>query len=173
MLSVRSFLAMSFRLKAVSSVWRPERGDETAIAFSFMLCLSIGLAVACLGGFHLYLLLTAQTTIEFHGKYHHTVSIVMIVFHFYSFEVHAVAHTGNYSNKRRAKQRGSTWKNPYDLGWKQNWRQVYGSQHWFMALLPSSREPEFLPIPVSGKPARRHKKLREQSTPASNGINIV
>ena len=68
MLSVRSFLSMSFRPKAVSTVWRPERGDETAVAFSFMLCLSVGLAVACLGGFHLYLLLTAQTTIEFHGE---------------------------------------------------------------------------------------------------------
>jgi hypothetical protein len=68
LLSVRSFLSMSFRPKAVSAVWRPERGDETAVAFSFMLCLSVGLAVACLGGFHLYLLLTAQTTIEFHGE---------------------------------------------------------------------------------------------------------
>jgi palmitoyltransferase len=67
-LSVRSFLSMSFRPKAVSAVWRPQRGDETAVAFSFMLCLSVGLAVACLGGFHLYLLLTAQTTIEFHGE---------------------------------------------------------------------------------------------------------
>jgi len=68
LLSVRSFLAMSFGRQDVSPVWRPERGDETPIAFSFMLCLSVGLAVAGLGGFHLYLLLTAQTTIEFHGK---------------------------------------------------------------------------------------------------------
>jgi palmitoyltransferase len=151
LLSVRSFLSMSFRPKAVSAVWRPERGDETAVAFSFMLCLSVGLAVACLGGFHLYLLLTAQTTIEFHG---------------------------NYSNMRRAKQHGSIWKNPYDLGWKQNWRQVYGSQHWLRALLPSSREPEFLPIPISGKPIRRHSKSIEQASVTSNGhgnsgINIV
>lgn len=68
LLSCRSFAAMSFARGKVSPLWRPDRGDETSIAFSFMLCLSIGIAVACLGGFHLYLLLTAQTTIEFHGK---------------------------------------------------------------------------------------------------------
>ena len=68
LLSCRSFIAMSFGRGRVSPTWRPERGDETAIAFSFMLCLSVGLAVACLGGFHLCLLLTAQTTIEFHGQ---------------------------------------------------------------------------------------------------------
>ena len=67
-LSCRSFVAMSFGRQEVSEIWRPQRGDETSVAFSFMLCLSVGLAVACLGGFHLYLLLTAQTTIEFHGE---------------------------------------------------------------------------------------------------------
>lgn len=95
--------------------------------------------------------------------------------------IHAPLYTGNYSNKRRAKQRGTTWKNPYDLGWKQNWRQVYGSQHPLKALLPSSREPEFLPIPISGKPAQRHAKSREVGSPTNasgresnvNGIGIV
>lgn len=67
LLSCRSFVAMSFGRGSVSPVWRPTHGEETAVAFSFMLCLSVGIAVACLGGFHLYLLLTAQTTIEFHG----------------------------------------------------------------------------------------------------------
>lgn len=68
LLSCRSFVAMSFGRGSVSPVWRPVRGEETSVAFSFMLCLSVGIAVACLGGFHLYLLLTAQTTIEFHGE---------------------------------------------------------------------------------------------------------
>lgn len=68
LLSCRSFGAMSFARGNVAPVWRPTHGDETAVAFSFMLCLSVGLAVACLGGFHLFLLLTAQTTIEFHGE---------------------------------------------------------------------------------------------------------
>lgn len=84
-LSARSFVAMSFGRQTVSEVWRPNRGDETAIAFSFMLCLSIGLAVACLGGFHLYLLLTAQTTIEFHGKSHDVSVLSCSVCSCYSF----------------------------------------------------------------------------------------
>ena len=48
--------------------WAPTPEEGTYIAFSFMLCLSVGLAVATLAGFHAYLLLTAQTTIEFHGE---------------------------------------------------------------------------------------------------------
>jgi hypothetical protein len=68
LLSFRSFRAItSFQRRGSENVWAPARQDESAIAFGFMLCLSVGLAVACLGGFHLYLLLSAQTTIEFHG----------------------------------------------------------------------------------------------------------
>ena len=40
--------------------------DRTALTFAFMLCLSIGIAISVLGGFHMYLMLSAQTTIEFH-----------------------------------------------------------------------------------------------------------
>lgn len=42
--------------------------ERSPIAFTFMLCASVGIAVACLLGFHLYLIFTAQTTIEFHGE---------------------------------------------------------------------------------------------------------
>jgi hypothetical protein len=34
-----------------------------------MLSLAVGLAVMMLCGFHIYLTLTSQTTIEFHGKW--------------------------------------------------------------------------------------------------------
>ena len=76
---------------------------------------------------------------------------------------------GNYTSKRRARQRGLTWVNPYDVGTRQNWQQVYGTQHPLMALLPSSREPEFLPIPIDGKLGRRRPKSKEDGAPASNG----
>jgi palmitoyltransferase len=62
-----------------------------------MLDLALGMAVACLGGFHLYLTLTGQTTIESHG---------------------------NLMNRTKAKQLGQKWRNPYDLGWKRNLQQV-------------------------------------------------
>ena len=111
----------------------PTPPERTAIAFSFMICLSVGLAVFCLLVFHIYLVLTAQTTVEFHG---------------------------NCANYRRARKRGNKWKNPYDLGWKRNFQQVYGhSQHPVAAvLLPSRREPEFLPLPLPGDEGKRRHK---------------
>lgn len=107
----------------------PFAKDRLAISLSFMLCLAIGIAVACLGGFHLYLLLTGQTTIEFHG---------------------------NFVNKRKAARLDKKFKNPYDLGYKRNFQQVYGTQNVFKALfVPSRREPEFLPLPMSGEEGKR------------------
>ena len=114
--------------------------EKTPIAFAFMMCLAVGLAVFCLASFHLYLVLSAQTTIEFHG---------------------------NVSKRRKG-----GWKNPYSAGsrWR-NWEMIYGTGcvdendrndrrnrgFWgvILAMMPSSREPEFLPIPVDGKLLRR------------------
>eukprot|EP00980_Cylindrotheca_fusiformis_P002914 scaffold675_cov103-Cylindrotheca_fusiformis.AAC.25 len=101
----------------------PFPDERLKVSLACMLSLSIGLAVACLGGFHLYLCLTGQTTIEFHG---------------------------NWMNRRRAKRLNKKYQNPYDLGWKRNWQQVFGSsRNCLLAfLIPSTREPEFLPIPI-------------------------
>lgn len=188
LLSFRSFRAITSFQRGSKNVWAPARQDESAIAFGFMLCLSVGLAVACLGGFHLYLLLSAQTTIEFHGKCcvgdDSTDTFVCVtrfcirIAHFVYLAC-VVGNVGNYTNKRRARNRGTTWVNPYDLGMRQNWQQVYGSKHPLMALLPSSREPEFLPIPIDGKLGRRRPKSEEEQSSASvaslgtNGIGIV
>lgn len=114
----------------------PLPSERTPIAFSFMLCLSVGIAVMCLMSFHLYLVFTAQTTIEFHG---------------------------NWSKRRQARKRGRAWMNPYDLGWKRNWQQVFGSLHPLVALLPSWREPEFLPLPILGEKGRRRSKKEKEA----------
>lgn len=117
----------------------PTPEERTAITFAFMLCLSIGIAISVLGGFHLYLMLSAQTTIEFHG---------------------------NFAKRRGAARRGTSWSNPYSLGWKKNWQLVYGSLHPLLAILPSSREPEFLPIPISGELGRRqYQSKKEEGLP--------
>jgi hypothetical protein len=105
--------------------------ERMAISLSFMLCLAVGIAVSCLGFFHLYLVLTGQTTIEFHG---------------------------NYSNKRKAKKLGKPWKNPYDMGIKGNWNQIFGTGSFLRSLLiPSTRQPELLPLPLKGGDGVRAK----------------
>lgn len=67
------------------------------------LCWIIGtcilFALMLLGGFHLYLVLTNQTTIEFHT---------------------------NLNNKDQARRRGEYYGNPYDLGRSRNFKQVFG-----------------------------------------------
>jgi hypothetical protein len=127
----------------------PIAKERMPISMSFMLCLAVGCAVACLGGFHLYLCLTGQTTIEFHG---------------------------NWMNKSKAKRLNKKWKNPYDLGYKRNWQQVYGSrQPWLRAwIVPSTREPEFLPLPMTGEEGKRRKyREKEVGGVSSSGAEIV
>lgn len=109
----------------------PHRDEKMYVSLSFMICVAVGVAVSILGGFHIFLTFTAQTTIEFHG---------------------------NWVSRSKAKRLKQKWKNPYDLGWKRNFQQVYGSGPWWTAFLPSSRQPEFLPVPIPGRDHRRKTK---------------
>lgn len=115
--------------------WIPHRNERMLISLAFMLCTAVGLAVLLLGGFHIYLVCTAQTTVEFHA---------------------------NWMARKRAKSMGQKWKNPYSLGnWYRNWQQVYGQDRlWWVAMLPSNREPEVLPAPVPGKEWRKRRQPR-------------
>lgn len=69
------------------------------IFMSFMICCSILLALCCLGGFHIFLVLTNQTTIEFQT---------------------------NLLRWRAARKKGETFRNPYHLGFSRNFQQVFG-----------------------------------------------
>lgn len=108
----------------------PINSERLPISLAFMLCLAVGIAVAMLGGFHLYLCLSAQTTIEFHG---------------------------NFMHRRTARRLNKKWTNPYSLGWRRNFQQVFGAQlpWWKAILIPSKREPEFLPLPLPGDLGQR------------------
>jgi hypothetical protein len=114
----------------------PINAERLPISLSFMLCLAVGIAVACLGGFHLYLCLSAQTTIEFHG---------------------------NWMNRRKAKRLNKKWTNPYSFGWRRNFQQTFGTSlvWWKAILIPSSREPEFLPLPLPGDLGKRSIATRK------------
>ena len=122
----------------------PTNPERLPISLAFMLCLAVGIAVACLGLFHLYLCLSAQTTIEFHG---------------------------NFMNRRKAQRFKKKWINPYDLGWKRNFQQIYGSRQpfWMAIGIPSKREPEFLPLPLPGDAGKRSNY---QYTSSSSGSTL-
>lgn len=113
--------------------YTPISSERMPLSLGFMLCAAVGLAVACLGVFHIYLVLTGQTTIEFHG---------------------------NFVRKMKAKKSGQKYRNPYDMGGKRNWQQIYGdyNDRWSMfmtVLVPSRREPDFLPLPIGGEEGKR------------------
>mmetsp|Transcript_17318 Transcript_17318/g.26234 ORF Transcript_17318/g.26234 Transcript_17318/m.26234 type:complete len:447 (+) Transcript_17318:42-1382(+) len=125
----------------------PTPEERTAVTFTILLCASVGLGVTTLLIFHTYLMLTAQTTIEFQG---------------------------NLFSKRRARLQKQKFKNPYDLGWKRNFQQIYGLGNPVLKIfIPSSREPEFLPLPLPGKEGLRCKSQGEVREPVDSGPNIV
>mmetsp|Transcript_16416 Transcript_16416/g.33841 ORF Transcript_16416/g.33841 Transcript_16416/m.33841 type:complete len:489 (+) Transcript_16416:102-1568(+) len=131
--------------------YTPISSERMPLSLGFMLCLAVGIAVGCLGGFHMWLVFTGQTTIEFHG---------------------------NWVMRSRAKKAGQKYRNPYDMGYKRNWQQVYGeySGKWsmFLALIiPSTREPEFLPLPIPGEEGKRkhmRKRIREEETEMTKAL---
>ncbi|CAN0280270.1 unnamed protein product [Ectocarpus sp. 12 AP-2014] len=101
-----------------------EMTQHSAIMMTFVLALSVGVAISVLLGWHIYLICSAQTTIEFYQ---------------------------NQSHRSRARQWGELWSNPFDVGCKGNWQQVFGPQPFFLALLPSRRPPpppliDFFPL---------------------------
>ena len=158
--SANASTAMSVRDLVVKHVqsnpYIPTPNERTAIALGFMLCLCLAAAVMCLAGFHLYLVVSAQTTIEFHGNW--------------------------------AKRKKKNWINPYSaMTWRKNWEMIYGTRRYWstvnndgkersseednnekyryrgcwgilMAMMPSKREPEFLPLPIDGKLIRRRNR---------------
>lgn len=74
------------------------RFARQCILASFMLCCSIFVALCVLGGFHAYLVLTNQTTIEFQSSF----------------------------LRRPGAGKSGESRNPYDLGRSRNFQQVFG-----------------------------------------------
>lgn len=123
--------------------------ERMAISLSFMLCLAVGIAVFCLAGFHMYLVFTGQTTIEFHGNW-----VARKKFNQEQRSLVSRGHGDGQGKKLALKK----WQNPYDKGWKRNWQQVYGTGNPLWAVIvPSTRQPEFLPLPLSGEIGRRRR----------------
>jgi palmitoyltransferase len=117
-MTVVPFISLSNR-RPVLGITVPRKSRST-VSFIFIITSSVCLAVSILFFWHVYLLLTAQTTIEFHG---------------------------NRTRARRAKAHGELFVNPYSLGFYRNWCQVFGTGNMMLAVLPSFRLPPWPPYP--------------------------
>jgi len=85
------------------------------IIFTFVITISICLALGFMLAWQLYLVLSGQTTIEFYYNRYMSKS---------------------HNNK------GENWENPYDLGWRKNFQLFFGAgKYWFSWLLPFQRPP--------------------------------
>ena len=135
----------------------PYRDEKVYLTLSFMLCVAVGVALIGLGGFHIYLVSTGQTTIEFHGNWALRRRYEQIV---------ATATSSTNGSKKKNK-----WQNPYSRGSiLANWQQVYGVSTvpflksigcgctdrsyinlLFCILIPHRELPEYLPVPVPGQ----------------------
>jgi len=100
-------------------LWTP----RNILCAVFPLALAIMLSVGLLLAFHLFLISTAQTTIELYK---------------------------NIERRDEAYYEGEKWTNPFSSGSiKVNFEQVYGTDHhWAVAFLPSCRPPPRQKIPI-------------------------
>ncbi|CAE7368783.1 AP3M1 [Symbiodinium natans] len=81
------------------------RAFRQCILTSFMICASILAAVCFLGGFHTFLVMTNQTTIEFQI---------------------------NMMKRRESRYNGEFFRNPYDMGRSRNCQEVFGASALFV-----------------------------------------
>lgn len=108
-------------------------GSGLLAMVSVPLCWSISagcLVMMCgFGGFHAYLVLTNQTTIEFEG---------------------------NMSARASAWSNWEPWRSPYDVGLVQNFRQVFGPSPllWLMPYLAQPLEGDGMEYPMASEPPR-------------------
>ena len=151
----------------------PFRDEKSYLTLSFMLCVAVAVALVGLGGFHIYLVSTGQTTIEFHGNW--------ALRRRYEQIVATVASSTNGTKKK------NKWQNPYSRGTiLANWQQVYGvSTATFLKwvgcgdsdrsyinlllciLIPHRSLPEFLPVPIPGQSTLRRMFTTDTTTATS------
>jgi palmitoyltransferase len=99
------------------------------IVLIFVLSVAVGMAVGLMLAWHIYLVLTGQTTIEFYF---------------------------NRYRMQTAKERGETYHNEFDLGYRRNWEFFFGKgRFWFSWMLPALTPPPgdgvTYPIRTDGK----------------------
>jgi hypothetical protein len=109
----------------------PFAHERMLLTLSFMMCIALGCAVLLLGGFHVYLTCTGQTTIEFHA---------------------------NWSLRRRDPKHKNPYSLG---SWRRNFEQVFDTPVVWRALLPRNHPPKRLPVPLPGQDNRRRQLPRK------------
>jgi len=107
---------IQFRLFNAKSGQSPQyyRDLHDALVYSFTIGISAAASVGILLAWHVYLVSTNQTTIEFYI---------------------------NMEERADAKEQGLVYTNPFDKGFRKNWRRVFGDGPRWSAILLSLRPP--------------------------------
>lgn len=129
-------VSVSARLLWLDSLQQLPQGyahGHHVLIFVFTLAVSGGVSVSVLLFWHIYLIVTNQTTIEFYV---------------------------NMEERRIARDEGYVFHNPFDEGLRGNLRRVFGDVAWYLALLPSVRPPPepMYPLLLRGEFQRVHTK---------------
>lgn len=148
-----------------SNPYIPTPNERTPVALGFMICLCLCCAVGCLLVFHLYLTFSAQTTIEFHGNWakrrktkgwknpysagNWKRNWEMI----YGTRYHSLR------DGAAAGSSGADDENGVADATTQDHYSYRGCWGMLMAMMPSKREPEFLPFPCDGVLIRRKSRV--------------
>jgi len=105
-----AFIASSANSSPYSSAM-----SKMGTLFAFVISVSVWCAISFMLGWHTYLILSGQTTIEFYY---------------------------NQTQGQAARAKGELYRNPYDLGMSKNWQAFFGPQQIMLQwILPSSRSP--------------------------------
>ena len=112
---------------------------DVMIFMAFVISTGVFIAVGCLFGFHLALVRSGQTTIEYYEA---------------------------WTIKYKLNKAGRVHKNEYDRGLNKNIESVLGTLPWYIAILPSIRKPPPLIVPNESPIlfAWQQNLLRDQST---------
>jgi len=108
--------------------------------FLFTLASCVLFSVGILLAIHTYLTMTNQVCLAF-------ISLLfspIFSYHFILLQLQLQTTLElyiNFDEAREAKTNGTFYKNPFDKGLRKNLRRVFGDTPWYLALLPSLREP--------------------------------
>mmetsp|Transcript_31372 Transcript_31372/g.50943 ORF Transcript_31372/g.50943 Transcript_31372/m.50943 type:complete len:239 (+) Transcript_31372:169-885(+) len=95
-------------------------GSKLYILVIYVTAFSFSVVLTMFLAFHSFLISTGQTTIDF----------------WMNLRQRAIA---------KRQKTNTPWENPFDLGMRRNWEQVFGRVHWSRAILPSLRRPPWPP----------------------------